>query len=93
MVINIDQKKFDNITKNPLNYINNKWFINLTNITIPPSVSTLLQLDDNLPLDNNKKIAIHEFIKNIESYNISMTRQKSVTQLYPFSIILYIKNQ
>jgi len=71
MTINIDPKKFDNITMNPLNHINNKWFINLTNATIPPYVSSLLQLGGNfnLPIDNNKKIAIHEFVKDLESCN------------------------
>jgi len=39
--INIEPKRFVNNTLNPLNYINNKWFINLTNTTIPSTVSNL----------------------------------------------------
>jgi len=41
-LINVDPKKFANLTTNPLNHIKNKWFVNLTDITIPPTVSALL---------------------------------------------------
>jgi len=56
------------ITVNPLNHTNNNWFINLTNVTIPTQVSNLLQLGGYfcLPVDNYKKITIHEFIKDID---------------------------
>jgi len=69
--VNIEPKKFVNYTSNSLEITNNNWFINLTNTPIPSSVSTLLQLGGNfcLPIDNSKKIAIHEFIKDLECHN------------------------
>jgi len=49
--------------------------MNLSNTTIPQEVSTLLQFGDRfcLPMLSNKKQAIHEFIKDIES---NMTAHK-----------------
>jgi len=69
--VNVDPKKYMNHITNPLNHTNNKWFINLTDTTIPPHVSILLQLGGNfcLPTDNRKKTAVHEFIKHLESFN------------------------
>jgi len=53
--------------------------MNLSNITIPQKVSTLLQFGDKfcLPMLSNKKHAIHEFIKDIES---NMTAHKIKNQ-------------
>jgi len=67
----VDPTKYVNQITNPLNHTNNNWFINLTDTIIPPKVSVLLQLGGNfcLPTDNCKKMAIHEFIKHLESYN------------------------
>jgi len=56
----------------PLSHTDNKWFINLINITIPEKVSNLLQLGGKFGLPINrfyKKNAIHEFIKDVELYN------------------------
>jgi len=61
--VNIDPKKFVNHITNPLNHTKDNWFINLTDTTIPPSISVLLQLWDNFCLssDSCKKTVIHEF--------------------------------
>jgi len=69
--VNIDPRKYVNQITNPLSHTNHKWFINLTDITIPPTVTALLQLGGkfSLPTDNCKKTAIHEFIKDLENYN------------------------
>jgi len=69
--VNIEPKKFVDHTSNLLHLTNNNWFMNLTNTPIPSSVSTLLQLGGNfcLPIDNFKKKAIHEFIKDLECHN------------------------
>jgi len=69
--VNVDPKKYVNQITNPLNHTNDNWFINLTDTTIPPKVSVLLQLGGNfcLPTNNRKKMAIHKFIKDLESYN------------------------
>jgi len=66
-----------------LNHTNNKWFINLTNVSIPEKVSNLLQMGGNfsLPVDSfSKKNAIHEFIKDIENHNkyISETEKSKI---------------
>lgn len=60
---------FSQKVSNSLDQTNKKWFINLTDTDIPSNVSNLLQLRSNfsLPINNDKKLAIHEFIKNIES--------------------------
>jgi len=74
--VNIEPNKFVDNTSDPLNHTNNKWFINLTNISIPNKVSNLLQLGGNfgLPIDKySKKNAIHEFIKDIETHNRHIT--------------------
>jgi len=60
----------------PLNHTNNKWFINLTNVSIPIKVSNLLQLGGNFgfPIAKfSKKNAIHEFIKDVEIHNRHIT--------------------
>jgi len=66
--ITILPSEFSKQIKEPLNEINDKWFINLSDTDIPPNVARLLQLGDkfNLPISNNKKTAVHEFIKDIE---------------------------
>lgn len=65
----IDPFEFFNKINNNLQDTNNRWFINLSNETIPKEVSTLLQLGGkfSLPSTMNKKKAIHEFIKDVES--------------------------
>jgi len=70
-VVNIDPNEYTHSVRSPLEHTNEKWFINLTNVAIPTQVSNLLQLGSNfsLPIDNQKKIAIHEFIKDIEIHN------------------------
>jgi len=72
MEVNLDPRKFIGSKMDPLSHTNNKWFINLTNITIPEKVSNLLQLGGKfgLPIDSfSKKNAIHEFIKDVEFHN------------------------
>lgn len=66
----------------PLNHTNNKWFINLTDMTIPTYVSNLLQLGNkfSLPIVNNKKLAIHEFIKDLEG-NSKRSNIKNLTTI------------
>jgi len=46
-------------------------FINLSDTDIPTTVSNLLQLGGNfcLPLGINKKNTVHEYIKDIETFN------------------------
>jgi len=65
----IDPTQFLDYPSDPLNTINNKWFINLSDSSIPAEISKLLQLGDkfSLPVSFNKKIAIHETIKDVES--------------------------
>jgi len=66
--VSIDPKKFE--YKNLGNWpgTNKKWFINLTNKTIPEEVSNLLQLGEgfSFPFYKNKGKAVFEFIKDIE---------------------------
>jgi len=71
IVVSIDPNKFTDNVISPLDYTNEKWFINLTNIAIPTQVSNLLQLGNQfcLPPDINKNGVIHEFIKHIECHN------------------------
>lgn len=51
------------------NYINNKWFINLTNINIPNNVIKLLQLGERfaIPVRNNIFKVTLETIKDVEN--------------------------
>jgi len=74
--INIIPNKFTDHIIDPLNQTNKKWFMNLTNVTIPTEVSNLLQLGGNfsLPVDKStKKNIIHEFIKDIKNHNRYIT--------------------
>jgi hypothetical protein len=52
----------------PLDYTNDKWFLNLSSVSIPESVSNILQLGGNfcLPTNQRNKNSIHELIKDIE---------------------------
>jgi len=85
----IDPHKFGVNLDDSLDHTNNKWFINLSNINIPQEVSTLLQLGEKfcLPI-RNKKQAIHEFIKDIESnmnlHNQIMIRNIAIPQFHKF---------
>jgi len=65
----IDPHNFNSKFNDVLDHTNNKWFINLSDINIPHEVSILLQLGERfcLPMHLDKKYAIHEFIKDIES--------------------------
>jgi len=67
--ITIDPNQYDNKSHDLLEHPNDKWFINLTNSPIPHEVTALLQFGERfcLPSYLNKKTAIHEFIKDIES--------------------------
>jgi len=97
--VNIEPKKFADHTSNPLELTNKNWFINLTNTPIPPSVSALLQLGGNfcLPLENYKKKAIHEFIKDLECHNrhfSDVDKAKIRNTFVPFfSRFIHKKNQ
>jgi len=66
--ISIQPSDFSLNNQNSLNNNNQKWFINLSNIDIPPKVSCLLQHEEkfSLPFSSDKKTIIHEFIKDIE---------------------------
>jgi len=89
----VDPHKFNE--KNPielLERVNKKWFINLSNSKIPREVCSLLQYGDRFCLPIlNKKLAIHEFIKDIESNmylhtnnNKIMIRNTAIPQLHKF---------
>jgi len=90
--IDIDPKKFNIDEMSLLKHTKNKWFINLSNTTIPQEVSTLLQFGERfcLPL-SNKKLAIHEFIKDIECnmtahkiHNQVLIRNTAIPQFHKF---------
>jgi len=73
-MINIEADKFKKIVADPLRHTNSKWFINLTDVSIPEKVSNLLQMGGNfsLPIDySSKKKVIHEFIKDTENHKNS----------------------
>jgi len=61
--------------------INKKWFVNLSSITIPKNVQSLLQLGENfsLPIHNNDMLTM-EFIKSFENNKESFLR--SINQLF-----------
>jgi len=67
--IKIEPSNFFKDSQDPLNNTNESWFINLSNSYIPKQVSNLLQFGDkfSLPVHSNKKQAIHEIIKDVES--------------------------
>jgi len=86
-------RKFNSKEVNLLERTNGRWFVNLSNTTIPQEVSTLLQFGDSFcpPMPFNKKFAIHEFIKDIESnratHKISnqfLIRNTSIPQFHKF---------
>ena len=88
----ISANSFRDATYNPWQQTNQRWFINLTDKDIPPNVTNLLQLggDFSLPVNINKKVAIHEFIKDIESNsngirNLTSIRNAAIPQ---FSLFL-----
>jgi len=69
--ITINPKKFSIKEKNFLEHTNSKWFINLSNTTIPQEVSTLLQFGDRfcLPMQSNKKFAIIFSVSSVSFFN------------------------
>ena len=78
----IDPNKFLEPPEDPLSTTNNKWFLNLTQQSIPDDVSNLLQLGGEfcLPISQNKKETVHEFIKDVES-NIIQKKIKKETNI------------
>jgi len=91
--ITIDPHNFGNKSINALEHTNKKWFLNLTDTTIPQEVSSLLQLGERfcLPSHLNKKSAIHEFIKDIES-NSALHKSKNQTLIRNIVIPQFYKN-
>jgi len=93
--VSIDPHDFKDKPIFSLDHTNKKWFLNLSNSTIPTEVSTLLQMGDrfSIPIyqDKNKKTAIHEFIKDVESdlalkksEKQTFIRNMAIPQLYKF---------
>jgi len=78
--ISIDPHMFNRKSVDVLEHVNDKWFLNLSGSTIPHEVSTLLQLGERfcLPTYLNKKLAIHEFVKDIESNLVFHNSKKQV---------------
>jgi len=92
--INISPEKFkkDNMLT-PLSQTNDKWFINLSNQSIPTDVTKLLQLGEgfSFPFFKNKKETVIEFIKDFEGTGFRNNntqklkiRNTVVTQLQKF---------
>jgi len=91
--IAVDPHKFSHKSNDWLQHTNHKWFVNLSQSVISQEVSTLLQFGNRfcLPTYINKKYAIHEFIKDIESNNAfhnsnkqTLIRNIAIPQLYKF---------
>jgi len=89
----IDPEKFTKKFNSPLEHTNKKWFLNLTNKMIPPKVTSLLQFGKRfcMPIHLNKKLAIHEFIKDVESNMLvrnsnkqTMIRNITIPHFYKF---------
>jgi len=72
--VKLDPKNFPKLNnKSPLNTINNKWFINLSNCNIPYEVQCLLQLGQNFSLPAlNMNNNIIQLTKNIENNIIKL---------------------
>jgi len=92
--INISPEKFiKNNMLTPLSQTNDKWFINLSNYSIPTDVTKLLQLGEgfSFPFFKNKKEMVIEFIKDFEGRGFRNNntqklkiRNTVVTQLQKF---------
>jgi len=68
-IINIiDPKTYLEKNINPLHHTIDKWFVNYSGMEIPIEVSKLLQMGGKfcLPVNDDKKSAIFEFIKDLE---------------------------
>jgi len=78
--VSIEPHRFDRESVDVLESENDKWFLNLSGSTIPHEVSTLLQLGERfcLPTHLNKRLAVHEFIKDIESNLVFHNSKKQV---------------
>jgi len=72
--ITINPQNFSNTTnRSSLDYINNKWFKNLSSVEIPHNVQRLIQLGHNFSLpstDSNNNVV--QLIKNIENNIINL---------------------
>jgi len=88
----IDPEKFTKKFNSPLEHTNKKWFLNLTNKMIPPEVTRLLQFGEKfcMPIHFNKKLAIHEFIKDVES-NMSVRNSNKQTMIRSITIPHFYK--
>jgi len=91
--ISVIPENFDiNKSNASLEQVNKKWFINLSDKVIPKEVSLLLQFGDRFCLPNsiNKKTAIHEFIKDIES-NVKYHNYDKLTAIRNIAIPQFYK--
>jgi len=101
--ISVSPENFDiNKSNAALEQVNKKWFINLSDKVIPREVSMLLQFGDRFCLPNsiNKKTAIHEFIKDIESNmkyhnsdKLTAIRNIAIPQFYKYLKSSHIQNR
>jgi len=91
--ITVNPEKYTNNESFNPDHVNSKWFLNLSKIDLPHQVSTLLQFGGRfcLPTHINKKLAIHEYIKDIESNSTfqnsnkqSLIRNIAIPQFYKF---------
>jgi len=80
--IKIEPSQFFQDLSVPLNNTNTRWFRNLSDIHIPEEVFKLLQFGDKFSLSvlYNKKLAIHEVIKDVES-NIKKSCLENQTRI------------
>jgi len=71
-----------------INNINNSWFINLTKYNIPEPTIALLQLGEkfSLPMNLNKKVAVHEFIKDVEGKLFTSKNNNNNTKIRNLAI-------
>jgi len=96
--IKIEPLNFLQVLGDPLNNINKRWFVNLSNSHIPSQVSNLLQFGEkfSLPAHYHKKQAIHEIIKDVESnikssHIVNQTRIRNII-IPQFHRFLHIKS-
>jgi len=65
----IEPLQFLDFPQTPLNTIKDNWFVNLSQAYIPTEVIKVVQLGNkfSLPASFNKKLTVHELIKDVES--------------------------
>ncbi|KYN17296.1 hypothetical protein ALC57_10422 [Trachymyrmex cornetzi] len=90
--VNLNPADFKHNNIDPIHILNDKWFLNLSEIDIPTEVSCLLQLGTNFGLPVDKKDYINKIEKTLQDKNIYQITEYNPINKIEKQLNGYLKN-